>query len=166
MSEPPDDTAPKPPLPIPETAAGMRALADSYAQQVRVLEGKLETLRQLQGLYERRAEAMEGNGPVRIMLRHDNTDDTLGNMNLDTRKSSDSVKRAVGRATRQHPAQVAFYKHNVTIGEVAARLGEGRPRVSSWMAKGDAFRPIPRRCQRLLEKWYGIPEGAWARVKD
>lgn len=87
-------------------------------------------------------------------------------MNVDTRGKSEAVRRAAGRATRKHPAQEAFYRANVTIGQVAKLLGEGRPRVSSWMAEGDALRPIPRRHVITLTKKYGIPASAWGDIKD
>lgn len=99
-------------------------------------------------------------------LRGDDTDDTIRDMNVDTRGKSEAVKRAVGRATRKHPAQEAFYRAGVTIGQVAKELGEGRPRVSSWMADGDGCRPIPRRHVVTLKERYHIPASAWARIKD
>jgi hypothetical protein len=159
------DGLPKPPKQFPETADDFTEAAEWYDARFRFHSAQAATFAQLRDRSRSIAESMRsGDGP-RIILRHDATVDTTVNVDLDTRGKSEAVRRAAGRATRQHPALKKFYEHNVTVGQVAQRLGEGRPRVSSWMAAEDP-RPIPRRCQKLLEKWYGVPESAWKNIKD
>lgn len=108
---------------------------------------------------DRQAEEMEaGESGLRI----DRTDSIVSPMDVNT--ESESVRRAAGRATRNHPAQKKLYDAGVTITELAALLKEGRPRVSSWFAEGDANRPIPKRHAERLKEKYGIPLSAWSRV--
>lgn len=116
-------------------------------------------------VYETAAEEMErlarlkdlpGKSPPR----------TLRTMDIDTRGQHPDVKRGAGRATRNHPAQQKFYAAGVTIKSVAKDLRETRARVSSWMADGEANRPIPRRYAEYLKERYGVPLSAWARIKD
>lgn len=112
--------------------------------------------------YAKRLRAAAETAPSESGLPIVDTDDTLADMDVNT--DSESVRRAVGRATRNHPAQKKLYKAGVTITELAKELNEGRPRVSAWFAEGEGNRPIPQRyAKRLLDK-YGIPMSAWHRV--
>lgn len=77
-----------------------------------------------------------------------------------------NVKRGIGRATRKHPAQALFYKAGKSIKNIADELGENQKTVSSWMAKGDGNRAIPRHQAERLLKAYKVPLGAWQRIRD
>lgn len=103
-----------------------------------------------------RASAVDTGGTKRI----------IRTMDVNTHGSPANVKRGAGRATRKHPAQKRLYEKGKTITDVASDLGEGRPRVSSWFADGDANRPIPRRHAEKLRDKYGIPLTAWSRIAD
>jgi hypothetical protein len=93
--------------------------------------------------------------PKRIMVKR--------TMDIDTSSLPDRVKWAAKRARREHPALVAFYTKGATVQSIAKELGEGRPRVDSWMRGNDA-RPIPNRCKVYLRVKYGIPDAAWSRT--
>jgi len=99
-------------------------------------------------------------------LHHDRTNRIMHGMDVNTSAHPESVKRGAARATRKHPAQRKLYERGRTITDVAKELGEGRPRVSAWMAKGEANRPIPRRHAETLRARYGIPLTAWDRIAD
>lgn len=155
----PDDPQP----PVPPHANTTDELRRAIAAQRDQLKTQLEIVRLIEeaiASMERRLALMEGTS----RSTSDDTNGTVADMDVSTSGKDEAVRRAIGRSRRKHPAQAAFYKHNKTIGQVAAELGEGRPRVSSWMAEGDACREIPRRIAELLKKKYGVPLNAWTRL--
>lgn len=103
--------------------------------------------------------------PPKALPRHE-PERIIRSMDVNTQGRSANVKRGAGRATRKHPAQKKLYEKGKTITDVAAELGEGRPRVSAWFADGEANRPIPKRHAEKLRDKYGIPMNAWSRVAD
>jgi hypothetical protein len=140
-------------------------LADEYRADAAMLE---EKARQFAKLAEeaREKERILREDAANTAIDMNDTDSTLRTMDVNTAGRSASVKRGAGRATRKHPAQKKLYEKGKTITDIAADLGEGRPRVSSWFAGGDANRPIPRRHAEKLHDKYGIPLSAWSRIAD
>lgn len=79
----------------------------------------------------------------------------------------EAVKRGKSRSTRNHPAQLAFYKHGKTIKDVAKEIGETRALVTAWMSDDpEANRQIPRHQAERLRRDYGVPLSAWRRIRD
>jgi hypothetical protein len=86
-------------------------------------------------------------------------------MDVDTSKRPKNMKIGASRSRREHPAMRAWYEAGKTITDIAAEIGEGRPRVSSWLAtEGTSNRPIPRRHAEYFERVYGVPLGSWQRI--
>jgi hypothetical protein len=142
----------------PPTREELLALADKYAALAKHFDKRAAQCRDT----EARIRADAANTAIDM----NDTDSTLRTMDVNTAGRSASVKRGAGRATRKHPAQKKLYEKGKTITDIAADLGEGRPRVSSWFAGGDANRPIPRRHAEKLHDKYGIPLSAWSRIAD
>lgn len=150
-------------IPAPQTLDEILALIEDrrrqrrwHAEMVDSLDAEIEAL-------EKRAELAGGAKlPATDIsgLTANDTVDTLHDVNVDTRGKSESVRRAVSRSRREHPAQAAFYRANKTVGQIAEELREGRPRVSSWMSE-DEPRPIPRRHAIYLRDKYRVPLSAW-----
>jgi hypothetical protein len=132
-------------------------LADEYKAEAEVLERRAADCRRHEK--ELRAAAAEE-------VDMNSTDSTLRTMDVNTSGKSPALKRGVARATRKHIAQQKFYAAGKTISDIAVELHEGRERVSSWMAKGDACRPIPSRHVEYLKKHYDVPRSAWAKTAD
>lgn len=131
--------------------AKLRAEADQHQALADELRGRADQLE---------AVVMERGLRSRSIVR------TVSTMDVDTAGKKSSIKRAVARATRNHPAQRRLYEQGVTITALAARLGEGRERVSAWFAPPPANRPVPRPAAEKMLKWYGIPLSDWTRVAD
>lgn len=140
-------------MPLPSKES-LLATADEAEARAAAREREAASLRDFAAELRKAAEKAPRGLPVV------DTDDTLPGMNVDTRGKSEAVTRAVGRATRNHPAQRAFYKAGKTVGQIAEELREGRPRVSSWMSE-DEPRPIPRHHADYLREHYKVPLSAW-----
>lgn len=85
---------------------------------------------------------------------------------VDTANMPLHVRVAVGRTQRVHPASKAWLKAGKSVGDIALEIGEGRPRVNSWLNDGDGNRPIPRKHAEYFKATYKIPLSAWRRIKD
>jgi hypothetical protein len=138
----------------------------ALAEQARLVAEKAEAQAKLAREQEAwlRAQAEKAGGDEG--LRSTNSERIIRTMDVNTEGRSASVKRGAGRATRKHPAQKRLYEKGKTLTDIAAELGEGRPRVSAWFAEHPANRPIPRRHADHLRKKYGIPLDAWLRIAD
>lgn len=156
----PDDTPPRPDLASLETPGELAAEAERCEARARYLRALAASL-EAQAVVLRRREGLARTGS----LPRVNTDGTLKAMDVDTAGMPVSVVRGVARAKRDHPALRRIYEAGLSVTTLAKELREGRPRVSSWMAKGDAWRPIPPHHAKTLRTKYGIPESDWRRVE-
>lgn len=137
-----------------------QAAADELRAEERRLEAELERVRTLRAQIESQlGEALSDEGLTGI-----DPERTIRTMDVNPGNATAAVKRAIGRATRKHLAQVKLYEKGVTITALAAELGETRARVSSWFADGDANRAVPERHVETMRKKYGIPRSAWTRI--
>lgn len=132
------------------------ALALKDREHAKKLRAQADLLERQAGELEAMAERRVDTGSTERIIR---------TMDVNTHRSPVHVKRGAARATRNNPAQKRLYEKGKTITDIAADLKEGRPRVSSWFAEGEAQRPIPRRHAEFLRDTYDIPL-KWFRVAD
>lgn len=138
-----------------------RQLGELKQEAAEFLKACEKRVEQAKAVLRSISEAYEAAPDDETDLRTDDTKRTIRSMDVNTHGRSASVKRGAGRATRKHPAQKRLYERGKTITDIAAELKEGRPRVSSWFAEGDAQRPIPRHHAEYLRDKYGIPINVW-----
>ena len=145
--------------PVPPTLRDIAEQMEAAARRLHA-EGKHEAASEL---YKAAADARKA---VEALLRlpEGEYERIVRSMNVDTTRHASDVKRGATRARRKHPAQRIFYEKGVTITSVAKEIGETRARVSSWMADGDALRPIPPHQAEKLRLKYGVPLSVWKRI--
>jgi hypothetical protein len=147
-------------------AASLRARAAKLVEEAAALRKEAEAFETAAGVLQA-ATGTHGHARVKILgLKPKRDDSTVESMDVDTRDQAESVRRGAGRAKRKHEAQKRLYECGHTITSLAQELREGRSRVSSWFAVGEANRPIPRRYAELLRDKYEIPLTVWARIAD
>lgn len=65
-----------------------------------------------------------------------------------------------------HPLVRALKKEGVSFAELGRAVKRSRQSVASWVAEGDANRPIPRDVAKYIKDEYGVPLSAWPRIAD